>query len=309
MNAMVRAGDIANSLEEIQRVGRMLAMTGYFAAKGDTPQAIAQIATQILAGREMGYGPFASVQGIHIIQGKPTLSANLMASAVKNSPRYDYRVREISDQICRIEFFEYVDGKRESLGISEFTLEQAQKAGVKNLDKYARNMLFARAMSNGVRWFCPDVFSGNAVYVPEELGAEVDGEGDVIEVTGVHIDDAPEISQDGPTASQSAKTSQHTTQDAATPQNGAVASTEAKNGTPTDAELKILETWATVEDAYQWAVDEGICSHREHARNAFQGVIDNQFGGRFTKANAAGVYLAYLRDRLAKQQRMQQEAA
>jgi hypothetical protein len=234
MNAMVRAGDIANSLEEIQRVGRMLAMTGYFAAKGDTPQAIAQIATQILAGREMGYGPFASVQGIHIIQGKPTLSANLMASAVKNSPRYDYRVREISEKVCRIEFFEYVDGKRESLGISEFTLEQAQKAGVKNLDKYARNMLFARAMSNGVRWFCPDVFSGNAVYVPEELGAEVDGEGDVIEVTGVHIDDAPAIDENGPTATQSAQTSQHTTPDAKTPQKPATPATEdaGDDGTP-----------------------------------------------------------------------------
>jgi len=91
MNAIVSAGDIAGSLEEIQRIGRMLAVTGYFAAKGDSPLAIAQIATQILAGREMGYGPFASVQGIHIISGKPALSANLMASAVKNSPRYDYR--------------------------------------------------------------------------------------------------------------------------------------------------------------------------------------------------------------------------
>lgn len=208
MNAIVRSSDIAGSLEEIQRIGKMLAVTGYFAAKGDSPLAIAQIATQILAGREMGYGPFASVQGIHIISGKPALSANLMASAVKNSPRYDYRVREITDKVCRIEFFEFVDGKRESLGVSEFTLEQANRAGVKNLDKYARNMLFARAMSNGVRWFCPDVFSGNAVYVPEELGAEVDGEGEVIDITAhvvrpsapvtAHIDDAPPVSPDGP---------------------------------------------------------------------------------------------------------------
>lgn len=205
MNAIVRAGDIAGSLEEIQRISRILAVTSYFAAKGDSPLAVAQIATQILAGREMGFGPFASVQGIHIINGKPALSANLMASAVKNSPRYDYRVREISDKVCRVEFFEFANGKRESLGVSEFTLEQAQRAGVKNLDKYARNMLFARAMSNGVRWFCPDVFSGNAVYVPEELGAEVDGEGEIVDTTAhvvtpatAHIDDAPPVSQDGP---------------------------------------------------------------------------------------------------------------
>jgi hypothetical protein len=29
-------------------------------------------------------------------------------------------------------------------------------------------MLFARAISNGVKWFCPDVFAG-PVYVPEEM--------------------------------------------------------------------------------------------------------------------------------------------
>jgi hypothetical protein len=42
-------------------------------------------------------------------------------------------------------------------------------------------MLFSRALSNGVGWYCPDLFIG-AVYTPEELGAEVDGEGDVIKV-------------------------------------------------------------------------------------------------------------------------------
>jgi len=35
-------------------------------------------------------------------------------------------------------------------------------------------MLFARAISNGVRWYCPDVFSGAAVYTPDEF--------DVVEV-------------------------------------------------------------------------------------------------------------------------------
>lgn len=29
-------------------------------------------------------------------------------------------------------------------------------------------MLFARAISNGVKWYCPDVFAG-PVYVPEEM--------------------------------------------------------------------------------------------------------------------------------------------
>ena len=147
-----------SSIGEIQQVARLLAMSNYFDAKGNGEQAIAQLATKILAGQEMGYGPFASVQGIHVIQGKPTMSANLMASAVKNSARYDYRVRQMEDTAVSVEFFERIGGKLESLGVSTFTIEDAKKAGTQNLQKFARNMLFARAMSNGVHWYCPDVF-------------------------------------------------------------------------------------------------------------------------------------------------------
>ena len=178
---IVRAADV--DIDGLKKLAQMLAVSGYFEiTRGDPAVAVAQMATKILAGREMGYGPFASVQGIHVIQGKPALSANIMASAVKGHPRYDYRVREMTTDICRIEFFEVLDGKRESIGVSEFTAKDARAAGTKNMDKYPRNMLFARAMSNGVKWFCPDVFNGNAVYVPEELGADVDGEGNVIDV-------------------------------------------------------------------------------------------------------------------------------
>jgi hypothetical protein len=173
-----------DELDTIQRTGRLLAASGYFDAKGESPQAIAQMAAKILAGRELGFGPFAAVQGIHIISGKPAVGANLMAAAVKGSGRYDYRVRSMSDEECIIEFFETVASKRESIGVSSFTLKDAQAAAVTNnptWKKFPRNMLFARAMSNGVRWYCPDVFSGNSVYVPEELGATVDGDGNVID--------------------------------------------------------------------------------------------------------------------------------
>lgn len=174
-----------DELDTIQRAARLLAVSNYFDGKGDNPQAIAMLAAKILAGREMGFGPFASANGIHIIQGKPAVGANLMASAVKSSGRYTYKVLELSATICRIEFFEKVADKWQSAGISEYTIKEAEIAGLSAKDmwkKYAKNMLFARAMSNGVRFYAPDVFSGNVVYVPEELGATVDGEGNVIDV-------------------------------------------------------------------------------------------------------------------------------
>ena len=130
----------------------------------------AQAYVLILAGAEMGVGPMEAVSGITLIQGKPTMSANLLAALVKRHPRYDYRVADHSDSTCRIEFLQ--DG--EVSGVSEFTLEDARKAGLggnQTWKKYPAALLFARALTQGVRWYAPDVTS-SAAYTPEELGAE-----------------------------------------------------------------------------------------------------------------------------------------
>ena len=134
----------------------------------------AQAFCLILAGEEMGVGPMEAVSGITLIQGKPTMSANLLAALVKRHPRYDYRVADHSDTTCRIEFLQ--DG--EVSGVSEFTLEDARKAGLggnQTWKKYTAALLFARALTQGVRWYAPDVTS-SAAYTPEELGGDAEPE-------------------------------------------------------------------------------------------------------------------------------------
>lgn len=147
-------------------VNDILAMAKVFAESGmftDAKQ-LSQAFVKIQAGQEIGIPPFAAMSGIHVIQGKTTLGAGIIASAIKGSGKYDYRVAEMNDKTCSINFLQ----GDEILGNSTFTIEDAKKAGTKNLDKFPKNMLFARAISNGVKWFCPDVFSG-PVYVPEEM--------------------------------------------------------------------------------------------------------------------------------------------
>ena len=175
MTALIPATNTEMSLSEL---GNVLTKSRYFTDATDASQAI----VKVLAGRELGIGPIASMTGIHIIKGKPALGANLLASCLKRSGRYDYRVKELTPQNAAIEFFEIVGGKRESLGISSFSIADARAAGTQNIDKFARNMLFARALSNGVRWYCPDV-TGGPVYTPEELGAPVNGDGEIIELS------------------------------------------------------------------------------------------------------------------------------
>ena len=156
-------------------IARMLAESGFFGEVKDAGKALAKI----LAGQELGIGPIASLMGIYYQQGKVTYSANVMATAVKKHPQYDYRVRTIGTAECSIEFFERNGDGWESLGISSFTTQDADEAGLltgpnkHNWKSYRRNMLFARAISNGCKWYCPGIFGGVTPYTPDELGAEV----------------------------------------------------------------------------------------------------------------------------------------
>jgi len=164
------------SLADVDKFARAFYESGYFTDL----KSHAQATVKVLAGREMGIEPFAAMAGIHIIKGKPSVGAGLMAQKVKESGKYDYRIRQHDATICEIEFFQ----RGESLGFSKFTIDQATRAGVQNLDKWAENMLFARAMSNGVKWYTPDVFTCS-VYTPEEMGAVVNEEGEPVALPAV----------------------------------------------------------------------------------------------------------------------------
>jgi len=173
-------------LPEIMSYADMFFKSGLFS---DTAQA-SQAAVKILAGQELGMGPFQAMQSIHIIKGKATLSAGAMATLIKGSRKYDYRISEKTSDVCRIEFFQLSSsGQYESLGESAFTVADAQRQGTQNMDKFPANMLFNRAMSNGAKWFCPDIFGG-PVYTPEEMGATINAEtGEIIT-----LPDAPALS-------------------------------------------------------------------------------------------------------------------
>lgn len=174
---MTKAMIVRNEMD-IMTLGDVLAKSGYFS---DSTQA-AQAVVKVMAGQELGFGPVTSMTGIHIIQGKVALGSNILAAAIKRSGRYNYLVQKLDNDGCTIEFYE--NGK--AIGKSEFTKADAQSAGVLGKDnwkKFPRNMYFSRALSNGQKWFCPDVGNGAPLYTPEELGAEIDGEtGEIIEM-------------------------------------------------------------------------------------------------------------------------------
>lgn len=201
---LVRRADPLLDKEGHNNIARMANTLGKASVFPDVKGA-ADAYAKILLGRSIGLGPMQAMTGIHIVEGKPQISATTLAAFVRESPRYDYRVLYHSEERCLIEFGEgQAPGRKatadrvtpppveeqvaleqwveerwkrwaKSLGYSFFTITEAQTAGLgkwpekakwdkSQWGKWPRNMLFARAMSNGVKWYCPDLFGGVPVY-------------------------------------------------------------------------------------------------------------------------------------------------
>lgn len=157
--------ELSNQLtfDQVQRLAGMFAASGYFKDVTD----VAKAGVKILAGAELGISPMAAMNGIYMVNGRPSLSAQLMASCLIANG-FKYKIVAHSAKVCTIEFWR----SGELLGVSTFTIEQAVEAKLADKDvwkNYPENMLFARAMSNGARWFCPDAFRGGQYYTPEEM--------------------------------------------------------------------------------------------------------------------------------------------
>jgi hypothetical protein len=155
-------------------IGQVMARSGLFPDITRVSQAV----VKVLAGRELGIGPFAAMSDIHIIEGKPVIGARILAALVRQSPVYDYEVVEWTNERCAIDFFRH--GQKLEPTVT-FDQEDAKRAELNkpardgkpsNHMKFPRNMKFARAMSNGVGLHCPDLTAGAPVYTPDELGIE-----------------------------------------------------------------------------------------------------------------------------------------
>lgn len=166
-----------SSVDDLARLARVFAASGLFGRAGNQETQVAECAIRLMAGMEAGFSPFASATGVHIINGRPAFSANLLAQAVRRHPDYDYRVLEKTATVCKIRFL----SRGEDLGTETFTIEMAERAGLlKNPTwrSYPEAMLFSRALTAGMRTHCPDALGGHPAYTPEELGG-----GDVVPVT------------------------------------------------------------------------------------------------------------------------------
>jgi hypothetical protein len=158
---------VSKELAETMSLGEIFVKSGMF--KDTISQA--QAVVKILAGKELDLTPLQAMSNLYIVNGKIGMASQLMASKIKSSGKYDYILNELTNENCTITFFEGKNGERKEIGKSAFNKEDAAKCGLVNKESfknYPKNMLFARALSNGFRWYCPDALKIN-VYTEEEI--------------------------------------------------------------------------------------------------------------------------------------------
>lgn len=164
------ASSVIRSVDDLGRVATMAAASGYFKDK-NTPQ---RAGAAMALAQSMGFAPVVGLTSIDIIDGKPSPSAQLLASAIDRHPDYEYDCIESSTERAVLAFYRRnpATGKWRERGRVEWTMKDAERAGLAgkgNWRKHPRPMLFWRAMTEGARLFCPDILSGTPFYAPEEL--------------------------------------------------------------------------------------------------------------------------------------------
>ena len=166
-----------HELEQYRSLTDVIVKSGLFR---DTTSQM-QAAVKALAGRELGLGPFAAQNAFDIIDGKLSMSANIIGSRIKAHPRYDYRVVELTRKGCSIDFYEngqpigrftFDDDDRKAAGLEATGKNRDGKVFTTPWGHHPKAMFFARAISQGARVYCPDIFYGVTAYTPGELGDE-----------------------------------------------------------------------------------------------------------------------------------------
>lgn len=161
--------------DEKLKLANLLAKSGLIPKQLMGENCIYKIFAVLAYGDEFGLSPFVAIRNITVIDGLPTMSADLLKSLVlasgdiekyeegqvgtKNTMSWGYRV--------------YI--KRKSIPIEVeaiFTMEDANRAELlskSNWKHYPQDMLRARATSKACKMAMPEILS--RVYTPEELEA------------------------------------------------------------------------------------------------------------------------------------------
>jgi hypothetical protein len=177
-----------NSISEALSLAKVLVESRLLPKSITTAQ---QAFTIMAAGKEMGLTAMQALRSIHVIEGKPSCSADLILALCKRHQDVCLYFRLVRSDAAAATYETRRRGDPEPTTLS-FTIEQARAAkltGKDNWSKYPEAMLRARCIAALARAVYPDLVLG--VYETDEL-APVERAINVAPVRGIVSDDPPE---------------------------------------------------------------------------------------------------------------------
>lgn len=153
--------------DQMKEKASMLVRSGFLPIAVNSPEKAIAI---MMAGRELGILPMEAFRSIHVIQGKPTVSPQLMlALANRTGQLEDIQIDSKPDK-CTVT----VTRKGRKPHTEVFGTTEATRLGLMAKDNYQKQapiMYRWRALAANLRVTFPDVLLG--LYTSEELGADV----------------------------------------------------------------------------------------------------------------------------------------
>ncbi len=162
-----RSSLMPTALNDKLLMAKQIAESGLAPQGLKTPQ---QVFVALQWGHELGLSPMVAVSNISVINGKPTLSADIMFAIVRSHHEYAGCSWKKNDDHNACVEIRRKTGEYIETYIGYFSIPDAQKAGLMQKDvwkKYPSRMLKHRALSYACRDAFPDALAG--IYTPEEI--------------------------------------------------------------------------------------------------------------------------------------------
>ena len=152
----------------------VLVKSGFLPAAVNTPEKALAI---MLKGKELGIGPMEAINSINVIQGKTSVSPQLMLALARRTGELENLDIKKDDKEAVVTIKRKgMDGVTTRFGIKEATA--MGMIGKDNYKKQPAIMFQWRALAENLRLTFGDAISG--MYTPDELGAETNEEGFVV---------------------------------------------------------------------------------------------------------------------------------
>ena len=179
--ALPRRPQVAANMDQFERMSKWLELfmgtakvAGHLANTNFVPEPLRgrpeDIAAAMMKGLELGIDPLDALANMFVVKGRVGFSAEFMRRRVIEAG-HEIQFDEQTDERCKVR------GRRK--GSQEwttvvFTKQQATTGGVQNMQKWAADMLVARATSRLCRRVFPDVMSGAQIIEDVIDGVVVD---------------------------------------------------------------------------------------------------------------------------------------